>query len=339
MINRTAQRATAALLLLIGLGALAGYGWSRRSASAAAALESVTIATNTEYVGTCPIVAARALGYFAQHGIAATVQPHSSGKAALEAALQGRADLGTVADIPLVFTVLNKIPVSIVATIFKTDKDHGIVGRRDLGVVGPASLKGKRVGVTLGTSAHFVLSAFLNREHLAGADVQMVDLAPAAFAGALARGEVDAISSWEPFLDTLMTGLGDNGSLFYGEDVYEIPYNIAGARAYVASHGATIGKVLRALIQGARYCNEQPERARALIGAAMNANAGTWKALWPTYRFSVGLDQGLLLALEDETRWAIANRLAAAGAMPNYLDAIDLRALEAVAPAAVTVIH
>ena len=27
--------------------------------------------------------------------------------------------------------------------------------------------------------------------------------------------------------------------------------------------------------------------------------------LWPGYRFSVTLDQSLLLTLEDETRWAI----------------------------------
>ena len=47
----------------------------------------------------------------------------------------------------------------------------------------------------------------------------------------------------------------------------------------------------------------------------------------------------LLLSLEDQTRWAVRKGLIAAGAVPNYLDALDPRPLTAVAPGAVTIIH
>ncbi len=53
----------------------------------------------------------------------------------------------------------------------------------------------------------------------------------------------------------------------------------------------------------------------------------------------MALDQGLILALEDETRWATSNGLSPPHPMPNFLDYLYLDALEAVAPAAVTVIH
>lgn len=329
-------------LCALAAAALAGYAWQARTGppSAAGPLERVTIAANTSYVGVCPIIAARAKGYFAEQGIDVLVQPHTSGKSSLEATLQGKADLGTVADIPIVFAALKGVPVVVVATIFRTEKDHGLVGRRDRGIASAASLKGKRVGVMIGTSAHFVLDAMLNRQGLAPGDVVKRDLKLEEFPAALTSGDVDAIVTWEPYLDALRAQLGSNGMSVYSEDVYEIPYSLAGTRDYVAGHPETLKKVLRAVIQGARFCASDPEAARALMAATSEKlDTSRWKVLWPAYRFHVALDQGLLLALEDETRWAMVNKLSDQTAMPNYLDHIYLDALEAVAPAAVTVIH
>ena len=339
MTNKTAQRVTAAVVVLAALAA-AAYLWNGRAGRAgAAALEPIVLATNTSYVAMCPILAARDKGYFEREGLAAEVQPHTSGKASLEAALQGRAHLGTVADIPIMFAVMDKVPVSVVATFFRAERDHGIVGRRDRGVTAPASLAGKRVGVTLGTSNHFVLNAFLNRQHLASTEVTMVNLKPEDMPGALLRGEVDAVSNWEPYMDTMMKQLGANGTMFDAEDLYEIPYNLAGSKEYVLSHPETIKKLLRALIAGARYCTDDAKAAQTMTGAALKTGGDKWRELWPTYRFRIGLDQALLLALEDQARWAMSNQLASGAAVPNFLSAIDYQPLEAVAPAAVTVIH
>jgi NitT/TauT family transport system substrate-binding protein len=327
--------------LLVLAATAAGFAWRLRPGppSPAGTLEQVTIAATAEYVGVCPIIAANANGYFAEQGIVARIEPHTSGKSALEATLQGKADLGTVADIPIMFAALKAVPVVVVATIFRTEKDHGLVARRDRGIDSVASLKGKRVGVTVGTSAHFVLDAMLNRQGLAPGDVVKRNLRPEEFSAALASGQVDAIATWEPFLDSLRAELGNNAMNVYSEDIYEIPYNLAATRDYVGHHPETLKKVLRALVEGARFCESAPDAARALMGAGRKVDTSRWKVLWPAYRFQVALDQGLLLALEDETRWAVANKLSDQTAMPNYFDYVYLDALEAVAPAAVTIIH
>ena len=221
MTKQTVQRAAAALVLLAGLAAAAWWWHSHGGAfGKAAPLEPLILATNTSYVAMCPILAAQQQGYFTRHGIAAQIQPHTSGKASLQAALDGQAHLGTVADIPIMFAVVEQVPVAVVATFFRAERDHGIVGRKDLGVTAPPSLKGKRVGVTLGTSNHFVLNAFLNRQHLAASEVTMVNMKPEEFGAALLRGDVDAVSGWEPYLDTVLKQLGPNGVMFDAEDLY-----------------------------------------------------------------------------------------------------------------------
>jgi len=330
---------SASVLVVILL--LAGLGWHywRGDSSRSISPEQVIIATNTEYVGSCPIFAARKFGYFEKEGIRVVIQPYSSGKAALDAALRGDANLGTVADIPIVFAAIDKKPVLIIATIFKTEKDHGIVGRKDRGVTSPASLKGKQVGVTVGTSGHFVLDVFLNRQQLSANDVTIHNLPPEEYSSALKRGDVDAIATWEPFLHGLLGQLGSNGTIFTSEDLYEIPYNIAGKREYILSHPETMAKVLRALLKGVHFCSATPDAARSFVSTEMKLDLSKSNVPWSSYRFKISLDQSLVLALEDETRWAMTNHLVSGAAMPNYLSYLYLDGLESVAPAAVTVIH
>jgi NitT/TauT family transport system substrate-binding protein len=329
----------AAALLLVALAAAALWRLQARPAAPAGAVEVLRLAVNAEYVGSCPVLAAHAQGDFAREGIDALLRPYSSGKASLEAVLQGEAELGTVSDIPVVLASLQKQSVVIIASIFEAERDHGIVGRLDRGVSTPASLKGKHIGVTLGTSGQFALDAFLNRQKLLPAEVTVSNYAPQQLAGALARGEVDAAAGWEPFLTGMTHAIAGKAAIFYGEDVYAGLFNVAGTGDYVRSHPATMRKVLRALRAGARFCRDEPDAARALFANASASEAARLRAAWHGYQFGIVLDQGLLLALEDEARWAIRNRLAGNGEMPNFLDAVYLDGLEAVAPSAVTVIH
>ena len=227
----------------------------------------------------------------------------------------------------------------VVATIFKAGKDYGIVGRKDSGIAAPESLKGKRVGVTLRTGGHFVLATFLNRQKLSASDVTMLNLKPEEFSAALLEGRIDAAATWEPFLGALLTQLGDNGVMFSSEGLYDGVFNLAGARDYVTSHPETIKKILRAVVRGGRFCKDAPDEARALAARVMKADATKLKAFWPSYRFDITLDQSLLLALEDETRWAIKNNLTERTESINYLNHVYLDGLEAVSPAAVTLIH
>ncbi len=323
----------------VALAAAASQWYTHSSAPPPGPLEAVTIATNTFYAGSCPIFAAQDRGYFAQEGLLVTVQPHTTGKAALEATLEGKAHLGTSADIPIMFAATKGQPVAVVATIFATQSDYAIMGRKDRGITTPASLRGKRIGVTLNTSGHFVLDAFINRQKLSMSDVTVLDYKPEELAAALVKGDVDAVATWEPYLSAIREQIHANAVVFSANGVYDATYNISGARDYVAAHPETVKKVLRALISGGHFCKDMPDVARGVAAKVMQTIPEKLEKFWPSYRFDVGLDQGLLLALEEETRWAAKNKLAGQGPMPNYLNYIDLKGLLAVMPTAVTVIH
>lgn len=340
-LNRSARIAARLSVLCVVVLVIAAVLWSgRTSRPAPGPLVDVTIAANTLYAGSCPIFVAQERGYFAAEGVNVTLQPHTSGKAALDATLEGKASLSVSADIPIMFAAMREQPVTVIATIFATEADYEIVGRRDRGVATPASLRGKRIGVTLGTSGHFVLDAFLNRQKLSPQDVTAVDLKPEDIGPALQRGDIDAAATWEPHVSAMKKALGPSAVAFAATGIYDATSSLSGTRDYVVGRQDIVQKVLRALVRGGRFCKEESDAAREVTARFMGVDAAELTDPWAAYRFGVVLDQSLLLAFEDEARWAIKNGLSGGRTeMPNYLNNLHLDGLLAVMPHAVTVIH
>lgn len=340
-ISTLALSGLAGLVVALLLGTLGIYAWHGYKPSAPPNMprEQVVIAANNEYVGSCSVIVAQEKNFFTNEGLIVKINPYTSGKAAMAAIIEKKADIGTVADIPVMFAGLDKTPISVIATIFVGEKDHGIVGRKDRGIGAAASLRGKKIGVPLSTSAHFTLDAFLNRQKLLPNEVTTRNYKPEELSTALADGDIDAVAIWEPFLGAAMGKLGSNGVIFYGQEVYESIYNMVGTQSYISEHPEAIKKILRALIQGAKVCNDSPDEAQEIVSKTTKIDINTLKASWSSYRFDISLDQGLILALEDEARWAIKNKLTDKAKVPNYLNNIHIETLESVSPSVVTIIH
>ncbi|GJI94988.1 hypothetical protein RugamoR57_17060 [Duganella caerulea] len=336
--NLRAMWPAAAALALAATGAALWLAL-RAPPAPAAAPEAIVIATNTEYVGACPVMAAQAKGYFAGQHLAVRLQPYTSGREALLAVTSHRADMATVADIPIMFFAMEGTPIQVVSTIFRTGRDHGLVARRDRGITSPGDLKGKRIGVTLSTSGHFTLEVFLNRQRLDTRDVQLVNYPPDALQQAITDGKVDAVSGWDPFLGAAAESLGGNGIRFGGADIYESIYNMVALAPYIHQRPGTMVRLLRALEQGERFCRDQPGASVAFFPRLSAGQATAMLSAWPAHHFGLELDQSLLLVLEDQSRWAIKAGLTGARAVPNFLDYIYLDALKTVSPSEVTIIY
>ena len=301
--------------------------------------EKVTIAVSSHYIGSGLVFVAVAKGYFAQEGLAVTLQPHTSGRDALDAALEQRADLGTVGNTPLMFAVLKDMPVSIVATIHNIGQVYGVVARRDRGIAGPADLRGKTVGVTYGTDSHFVLATILADAGLSLDQVRTENMNPEETAAALLSGRVDAISAWEPWLSMAGKALGTNGATFFTDRGFLFGFHLAGRKEWVEAHPQTLQRLLRALIRAEELVAANPAEARRIISIEGPVSAAVYDSASAINSFRVTLDQSLLIVLEDQMRWAIQSGLVERKDPPNLLGAFHVRALEVVLPARVTLVR
>ncbi|MBK8640256.1 MAG: NrtA/SsuA/CpmA family ABC transporter substrate-binding protein [Chromatiaceae bacterium] len=272
-------------------------------------------------------------GYFRAEGL--DIQPvmRTFGKAALEAILDGQADLATVAETPIMFAVLQGANLRVLATLLESDTNLAVVARGDAGIASAKDLKGKRIGYTPGTASDFFLAALLTANGLPRQEVLAVDLKPDAMQEALLAGEVDAVATWSYY--PLVHALGPNARVILDSEIYTQTFNLVARQDFIDQHPLVIQKVLRALIKAEGFARTQPDAAQTLLAEATQIDPSLVQEILGNFQFLVGLDQILLLILEDETRWAISNQLTDQTQMPDYSTILYLDGLKAVQPDAI----
>ncbi len=324
------------LNLVLATALLAGaIGCTERRA---APPEPITIAVPTIPHFTL-VHLAQANGYFKEEGLAVTLQLHRFGKPALESLLAGKADLAACANSPLVLATLKGEPLSVLVSIATSTRSNAVVALRAAGISSPADLPGKRIGVTLGTSGDFFLDTFLLRHGLDRQQVRLTDLKPDEMGAALERGEVDAVATWNPTAAGLQRSLGAKAASFYAEDVYSETAVVVARREFARQRPEAARRLLRSLVRAEVFFRDRPGDARKAMAAALGDDDGGLDGSLRLFDFRVRLDQGLLILLEEEARWARRTGRTSSGESPNFLETLDPVPLLAVKPDAVGLIR
>jgi sulfonate transport system substrate-binding protein len=136
---------------------------------------------------------------FAAQGISVKWVEFQAGPPLLEALNAGAIDIGYTGDAPPIFAEAAGVDFVYVASLPAPGRSSAIVVSDASGIKTIADLRGKKIAVAKGSSAHNVLVQVLAKAHIPYADVQPVYLLPADAGAALRAGSVDAWSIWDPF--------------------------------------------------------------------------------------------------------------------------------------------
>jgi len=319
-------------ILLVFIAAL--IGCQKSPPENTAPLQKITVAYTYQPQSTLVHVAV-VEGYFAEEGLEVQSLMHTYGKMALQSVTENKADFATVAETPVMFSVLKGEKIFVIANIEASTTNNAIVARKDAGISVPGDLKGKRVAYTPGTTSDFFLDSFLTANGLTRKDIQPVGLKPEEFQDAIMAKKIDAASTWNYPLTQIKQQLGDGGIIFYDRDIYTETFNIAARQDFVLKNPETTQRFLRALIKAEDFVTRNPDEAQSIMSVATKIDKSLIHEVWDAFNYHVVQDQTLLLTLEDETRWAMKNKLTDQTVMPNYLDYIHLDSLRAVKPEAI----
>ncbi len=297
-------------------------------------VQKITVAYTYQPQSTLLHVAV-AKGYFAEEGLEVQPLMHTYGKAALQSVLDRQADFATVAETPVMFSVLKGEKIFVIANIEASSLNNAVVARADAKIQAARDLKGKRIGFTPGTTSDFFLDSLLTANGLGRQEIQAVPLKPEEMQEAMMAKRVDAVSTWNYPLTLIERALYPHVTMIYDQAIYTETFNIAARQDFVKQHPETVKRFLRALIKAEDFVAQYPEAAQVIMSAATKIEQRLIHQVWNAFNYRVVLDQTLLITLEDEARWAIKNKLTEQATMPNYAHFIHTDSLRAVKPEAV----
>jgi NitT/TauT family transport system substrate-binding protein len=162
-------------------------------------------------------------GWWADTGLKPQFRTFPTGMPQIQAAAAGEIDVGSLGTVPLLLgTSKGQVTLQAIAVMGNVDNAFGIF-------VPPASpirtvpdLRGKTVGLPMGTNWQLVLDSALQKHGMSQKDIRVINMQPADAAAALLAGRIDAgMPHISAFYD-LQTKHGFR-AIFRGEDMARTP--------------------------------------------------------------------------------------------------------------------
>jgi NitT/TauT family transport system substrate-binding protein len=242
-----------------------------------------------------------------KQGLIPRVTTFASGRLVLDALVGGGVVIGTAAETPVVFANLNGLPVRIIGTLNRHEP-FDLVAIQDIKTA--KDIKGRRIGYSQGTNAHYYLLKLLKDAGLALADINAISLSPGDFVSSLSGGAIDAFIWTEPHISQALAQGGGKFHVIRSPGLYNTYSSIVTLQSTIDSKPGLLVKALRALIDADDFIRKQPDAAARIVAERIKLNPEIARKFWPRAKFNLTLDKPELVAeLNEQASWAIDNKL------------------------------
>lgn len=257
--------------LALGLILLPGCGGCKREQPTG---ERQPVARQTVRVGYLPSLAASpfyaavANGYFDEEGLDVKFQEIFSGPELVNA-LQGKAiDVAFSIVPPMILARSKGLPITSIvgATIDSKDvREHRIMLQVGSPIKTAADLKGKKIAVVAqGTSDHFGLLQYLDKNGLKESDVEIIKTPHPEMIFAIASRAVDAACGIEPFITIgKLQGKVEVFDYYYPDEPTEIGTYLV-HEDYLTANPDASARFAHAIRKGNAFCQDQAQLRRLL---------------------------------------------------------------------------
>jgi ABC-type nitrate/sulfonate/bicarbonate transport system substrate-binding protein len=311
--------------------ALAALAWL---APAVAAAEPLRIAASRAPVS-LPLYVAQQRGFFADEHLEVAITDCIGGTRCLRQVFDGKADLATTSEMPVVLQAFAHADVAILATLAHANDNLKLIARKASGITRSEQLAGRKVGVIAGTAAQYLLETHLLNVGVDPHGVTLVPMQAEETVAALASGRIDGVAVWEPFGYAALHGVDAVGVRLPLSGGYIETYDLVGRRALFAARNDTLVRLLRAVDRAEAFIQAHPADAQQILREQLKLDQHFVDWVWGGLGFRLSLDQSLVSTMEGEVRWAQREGHVPGGARPNVLTLIHPGPLRAVRPNAV----
>lgn len=322
----------AAAAPIVGSTGLAWHGMAQAQSAKPLLPVRFTCGANLGYSN---LFVAEGAGIFQKHGIDGRVILFDVAFQGTEAVIAGQAETASTVEFPLI-NYLAKGADLIVPAVMQTADDLKIVALKS--IAKPEDLIGKRVGLIIGSSAHYGFDQYMKRFKLPKDAVNVVNVPAAEQVALFAKGDLDAYIWVEPVVTRGLDIMkGKAHVLSPGlETVMKSRIYLQLARSWAEKNPEGVPAILRALLEANEFVKKNPEKTAEFAGKKLNLPAAQIPELLKRggWDWDIYLDSALVPVFAEVTDWMKENKRLA-GTPPDIRQAFFPGPLKAIDPSRV----
>ena len=275
---------------------LAAAGLLLAAASGAnAQLTKMTIATGVDPAFSQFYVAKEG-GIFEKNGLDVTINTGPSGSAMVPFLINNQVQAAYGSD--LAGVINHQVDPNIVAVADGTylAKWESVIGRNIDSLEG---LKGKKVGVAMGTGAEIFWRRLLAQRKLDPADFKLVNVEAPEMLAALERGDIDGFAVWEPWPTRTLMAVKGSKVLATADGIYNNINFVYMNRGWIEQNRATAEKFIKALCEANDVIEKDRPAATKLVAKFLKMPVELATELMPKLEFDMNWKPRSLEAIRD----------------------------------------
>jgi NitT/TauT family transport system substrate-binding protein len=243
----------AALLLLTATAAFAQTGMK------------MTIATGVD-PSLAQFYVAQAGGIFKKNGLDVDLKLGSSGSAMVPLLVNNQIQAALGAEQAGIQTHNLDPNMVIVGESMMGTRYQAIIGR-DLADL--AAMKGKRIGVAVGTASDVFWQALLAKLRLDPKDYKVINVEPPEMLAGLERRDVDAVSSWEPWSSRILAGVPGAKVLTLNEGIFVIRDYVYVNKSWAEKNPAAMKAFMLSMVEATKLLIDKPKEAAGYVAKTL----------------------------------------------------------------------
>ena len=237
-------------------------------------------------------------GFFKEEGLDIQVAYFTSGAEMTSALAAGQLQLGSFGDFPTVNMIASNLPVKIITSVAEISGTQQLVVKE--GINKPEDLKGKKIALTVGSSAESLFASTLANYKIPLDSVEVLNMSAPEQVAAMARGDVDGITVWQPYVLRAKNQAGGHAMIsalksfipgMEGPLNFYAAYSVLVVRnEFLAKNPNTMKKILRAMKKAEEYINANKDDTAKTMEKDMKAPAKDLRVFLDENVYKMGLD-------------------------------------------------
>ncbi len=245
--------------------------------------------------------------FFEQNHLPVEIVYTKTGKEALESLTRDTADLAIGYETPVIQAIVEGHPIRVLTELHSSTRNTALVYRKDRFPTHdssqPLNLRGKNIGVILGTNAEFFLSLYLMANAFEASSIHIVPEDWTKNVQDLKKGVTDAAIVWEPLTSELVASnpklFGVQRSAFYTE-----VSTLSALSTTLEKYPESVEALMKALHQAHAYLQDNPEESQRMISTELGLPQNEFtKGLWSKIDLHMGLSSVLTVLFQVQGKW------------------------------------